>query len=134
MGSGFDNSIYWIILRRNYNSLLYFDDCCICDTQTIITISRLTIQLLNCFERRLPDKSSRKRSRSRSLLPATSRQAHTWHRAPLGPMANSIHCFLYRLGTEHVKNTVSIVDETSLLLVAFSYCWPRISLRGIVFT
>jgi hypothetical protein len=24
---------------------------------------------------------------SRSLLPATSRHAHTWHRAPLGPMA-----------------------------------------------
>jgi hypothetical protein len=27
------------------------------------------------------------RSRSRSLLPSTSRHAHTWHRAPLGPMA-----------------------------------------------
>jgi hypothetical protein len=27
------------------------------------------------------------RSRSRSLLPATSRHAHSWHRAPLGPMA-----------------------------------------------
>jgi hypothetical protein len=25
--------------------------------------------------------------RSRSLLPASSRHAHTWHRAPLGPMA-----------------------------------------------
>jgi hypothetical protein len=29
----------------------------------------------------------RTRSRSRSLLPASSRHAHTWHRAPLGPMA-----------------------------------------------
>jgi hypothetical protein len=25
--------------------------------------------------------------RSRSLVPATSRHAHTWHQAPLGPMA-----------------------------------------------
>jgi hypothetical protein len=42
-----------------------------------------------CQLRRLSNSNSRSgsRSRSRSLLPATSRHAHTWHRAPLGPMA-----------------------------------------------
>jgi hypothetical protein len=34
------------------------------------------------------------RSRNRSLLPATSRHSHTWHRAPLGPMA--IYLFNFR--------------------------------------
>jgi hypothetical protein len=30
---------------------------------------------------------NRRRRRSRSLLPAISRHGHSWHRAPLGPMA-----------------------------------------------
>jgi hypothetical protein len=35
-----------------------------------------------------------------------------------GPRQRGLHCFLYKLGTDHIENTASIVDETSLLLIA----------------
>jgi hypothetical protein len=60
MGSGFDNSIYLVrdFTRRNYNWLLHFQDCCIYDTQAIVTLSSLTHQLINYLERRLSNKTS----------------------------------------------------------------------------
>jgi hypothetical protein len=44
-------------------------------------------------------------SRSRSLLPATSRHAHSWHRVPLGPMAVylfSVKTFVFFLSLIHL--------------------------------
>jgi hypothetical protein len=50
----------------------------------------LTHQLLNCLSRRLPEENP----------------------------SNSLHCFLYRLGTDHIENTASIIYDTFLLFVA----------------
>jgi hypothetical protein len=200
--------------RRNYNWLLHFHNWYIYDTQTIITLSRLTHQLLNCLERRVLDESCRKsksklcydrRSVSHSVLmssthlgrttrflllrdncgfvdvgrslsltrericdlqlllflasavilgwlvtifyclrfetpptwrarspylypPATGWPSYTLrHWVPFSSpsttrlhriLSNSLHYILYRLGTDHIQNTISIVDETCLLLVA----------------
>jgi hypothetical protein len=86
MDFGFDNLIYWI--NSHVVTTIRYCTFTIAVSMThkqLITLSRLTHQLLNCLERQLPEESSR--SGSRSLLPATSRYAHSWHRAPLGPMA-----------------------------------------------
>jgi hypothetical protein len=55
-------------------------------------------------------------SRSRSLLPATSRHAHTWHRSPLGPMA------------------IYLFNVKTFVLFSFSFRWSSLLIKeGLVF-
>jgi hypothetical protein len=67
--------------------------------------------------------SAQKKMQSRSLLPTTSQHGHSWHRAPLGPMAIylfSVKTFLFfisknkaplvsRIRTLNMKDTVDII-------------------------
>jgi hypothetical protein len=66
------------------------------------------------------------RSRSRSLLLATSRHAHSWHRAPLGPMATYLSnvktfaFFSFRWSTSLIKEALVFF----LYRLVFTYTTP----------
>jgi hypothetical protein len=59
MGSGFDNSIYWIISHAKTTIRYYIFKIAVSMAHKQLTLSRLTHQLLICLERCLPDESSR---------------------------------------------------------------------------
>jgi hypothetical protein len=65
MGSGVDNSIYWIISHIVTTIRYYTFKTAVCRTHN---------QLLNCLERRLPDESSRSQGQSQSHI-ATNGQS-----------------------------------------------------------
>jgi hypothetical protein len=58
--------------------------------------------------------------RSRSLLPATSRHAHSWHRAPLGPMA--IYLFNVRIYVFRFL-LILLIDKGGVRLFFISIDW-----------
>jgi hypothetical protein len=66
-------------------------------------------------------------SRSRSLLPATRRHAHSWNRAPLRPMAIGLGSSLYSLGANPTENTAS--NSPSIVVMGGSRAIVRISFR-----
>jgi hypothetical protein len=73
------------------------------------TTRRVTVEVFDPVSTPVSSLLSKGRSRSRNLLPATSRQAHTWHQAPLGPMA--IYLFLVKT------------------FVFFSFCWSTLLIK-----
>jgi hypothetical protein len=48
----------------------------------------------------------------------TSTTELPWTTSSWRILSKSLHSFLYKLGTDNIENTASIVDETYLLLVA----------------
>jgi hypothetical protein len=72
------------------------------------------------------------RSRSRSLLPATSPHPHTWHRAPLGPIAiylfsvKTFGYFPFRWSSLFIKERLAFVYIYRLVFTYFTLLHLRL--------
>jgi hypothetical protein len=63
---------------------------------------------------------------SSSLLPATSQHGHSWHRAPLGPMA----IYLFRVKTFFFFFRCSSFDKKGGVGLFFVICVPLLHLKS----
>jgi hypothetical protein len=69
--------------------------------------------------------------RSRSLLPETSRYAHSCHRTPLGPMA--IHLFNVKTFVFFFLSLILLIDKGGVGLFYSSFHRVRVILRLAVY-
>jgi uncharacterized membrane protein YccF (DUF307 family) len=96
MGSGFDNSIYWII-SHVVTTIRYYTFTQQSTTELPWTTSswRILSNSLHCFLYRLG--TDHIENISPTELPWTT---SSWR-----ILSNNLHCFLHRLGTDHIENT-----------------------------
>jgi hypothetical protein len=78
-GSGFDNSIYWIF------------------SHVVTTIRYYTFKLLYLWHT----------NNYNTLKVNTSTTELSWRTSSWRIPSDSLHCFLYRLGTDHIENTLT---------------------------